>query len=847
MLHATLKSLLAHRVRLLLTACAIALGVAFMAGTFILTATIHRGIDHLFATATTGTDVIVRPAAGAGGQALTHPSIPASLVGRVRAVPGVAAAEGAVTDRGGIIGTEGKLLGGRPGIAVSYPADPALAASYPIRQGTPPKGPDQVAVDAATAAMQGTHVGDRVRVLVGGAARSFTVSAIVGFGQSDGPGLVSLTAFDTATAQRLFGRHDSFDQIDLKAAAGVTPDGLRSRVAGVLPAGFEAVTAASASASQASDLKGQLGFLTDGLLAFALISLFVGAFIIWNTFSILVAQRTRELALLRALGASRRQVLGSVLVEAGVLGLAASLAGLGLGVLAASGLRALLAGAGIDLPATGLELPLGSAAVAVGSGVLVTLVAAFAPARRATAIPPVAALRTTTPAVGGFSTRRLVSGAAVTVAGAAALLAGLFGHIGAGSVLVGGGALAAFIGVTVLCPLFARPLAGAIGAPLRCLPGRTGALARDNAMRNPRRTAATAAALMVGLGLVAASAVLDASLKRTADQAIDQGALAELYVQPADPDSGLDPALARAIAAQPGVAAVSEVRETEAAVAGASFQKLDGIDPATIRQVADLKVRSGSVAALDDAAGNVLVSASAAKAHRWTVGSAVPVRLDTSRGAGTLRVVGTYANKGPFGDYLISLATHDQVTGRRTDTLLLVKATAGTPVGGLKSRIGGMLGAYPGAKVLDQAGFKRATGATLDQILNLLVALLALAVIIALLGIVNTLALSVVERTRELGLLRAIGMRRGQVGAMVAGEAVIIALFGALLGMACGVGLGSALAAALTRGNGAAMVAVPGTQLLVCVIGAGIAGILAAIAPARRAAELNVLAAIASE
>ncbi len=876
MLRATLKGLLAHRVRLILTACAIALGVGFMAGTFILTATISHGIDNMFASASAGTDVIVRPVASSTGssggnsnsQSLARSTVPASLVSQVRQVrqvAGVAAADGATSDRAGIVGSDGKVIGGRSGFAVSYPPDAALASAYPLRQGRAPAGPTEVAIDAATAAQQGLHVGDRVRVVAGGRARPFTISGIVGFGQADGPGVVGMVAFDAVTAQQLYGRHNTYDEIDLKAAAGVTPAALRSRVAGVLPSDDEAVTAASAAATQASDLRGQISFLTNGLLAFALISLFVGAFIIWNTFSILVAQRTRELALLRALGASRRQVLRSVLVEAAVLGLVASLAGLGLGVLAASGLQALLRGASINLPSTGLDLPVGDAALAVGTGVLITLVAAFAPARKATLIAPIAALRTTTPAVGGFSTRRpsmqaseampsmggrrsrLVSGAVVAVAGSAALLAGLFGHTGAGSLLVGGGALAAFIGVTVLCPLFAKPLAGAIGAPLRRLPGRTGVLARDNAMRNPKRTAATAAALMVGLALVAASAVLDASLKRAADQAIDQGTLAELYVQPADPDSGLDPALAHSIAAQPGVAAVGEVRETEGTIAGASFQKVDGVDPAVVGQVADLKVKSGSVAALSDAAGNLLVSASAAKSHHWTVGSAVPVKLDKSKGAGTLRVVGTFAGKGSFGDYLISLTSYDQITGQPTDTLLMVKAVPGAPVAALKARISGLLGAYPGAKVLDQAGFKQATGATLDQILNLLVALLALAVVIALLGIVNTLALSVVERTRELGLLRAIGMRRGQVGAMIAGEAMIIAIFGALLGIVLGVGLGSALAAALTRGNGAAVVAIPGTQLLVYVIGAGFAGILAAIAPARRAAKLNVLTAIASE
>jgi putative ABC transport system permease protein len=849
MLRATLKSLLAHRLRLALTACAVALGVAFMAGTFILTATIRHGVDSLFANASAGTDVIVRPVAatttGTAGRPLGRASVPASLVGQVRSVAGVAVADGVIRDRAGIIGKDGKVAGGRVGVVTSWPADPALATGYPVRQGRPPAGPGEVAIDAASARRQGLHMGDQVRVLVHGTARPFTISAIVGFGQADGPGPVSLAAFDAATAQRLLGKSGTFDELDLKADAGVTAAALRDRVAGMLPGGLEAVTAASAAATQAEDLRHGIGFLTNGLLVFALISLFVGAFIIWNTFSILVAQRTRELALLRALGASRRQVLRSVLLEAGVVGTVASAAGLGLGVLAAAGLRALLRGAGIDLPASGLELPASSAAIAVGTGIAVTVAAAVAPARRATTVAPIQALREAAPTLRTFSTRRLVAGAALLVPGTAALLTGLFGGTGGGAVLVGGGALAVFIGVTVLGPLFARPLAWVIGAPLRPLPARAGQLARDNAMRNPKRTAATAAALMVGLALVSASAVLDASLKRTADQAIDRGSRADLYVQSPDPDSGLAPALARSLAAQPGVAAVSELREVDATVAGASFQKVDGIDPGTVEQVADLDVRSGSVAALGNGDA-LLVASTAASAHHWTIGSPVTIRFEKT-GASTLRVAGTYANKGAFGDYLVSLDTFARATGRTVDTLLMVKA-AGTGVGALQARIGGLLGPYPGAKVLDQSGFKRSTGAALDQILNLITALLALAVLIALLGIVNTLALSVVERTRELGLLRAIGMRRSQLGAMVAGEAVIIAVLGAVLGITLGVGLGSALADALTAAsNGSAVVTVPGAQLVLYVIGAGIAGIVAAIAPARRAARLDMLTAISSD
>jgi putative ABC transport system permease protein len=842
MLRATLKTLLAHRLRLGLTACAVALGVAFMAGTFILTATIRQGVDDLFTTAASGTDVIVRPAHSDATSG--RPTVPASLLGRVRSVAGVALADGTVTDRAGIVDREGGILGGRVGIGASWPADPPLATRYPVRQGRPPAGPGEVAIDAASARRAGLRVGDQVGVVVHGAARPFTVSAVVGFGHADGPGPVSLVAFDTYTAQRLFGRQASFDELDLKARPGTTASALRERVATVLPQGTEAVVAASAAATQAEDLRSGLGFLTNGLLAFALISLFVGAFMIWNTFSILVAQRTRELALLRALGASRRQVMRSVLIEAGVVGAVASAAGLGLGVLAATGLHALLRGAGIDLPSSGLELPAGSAAIAVATGIAITVAAAAAPAHRATRIAPIAALREAAASQRPFSTRRLVAGVGLLAVGTAALLFGLLGHVSHGAVVVGAAALAVFIGATVLGPLLARPLCWAIGAPLRWLPARTGRLARDNAMRNPKRTAATAAALMVGLALVSASAVLDASIKQASDRAIDRGSKADLFVQAADTDTGLDPALARAVAGQPGVAVVSEQREAEATIAGSRFQRVDGIDPASVGQVADLQVRSGSLGALagPDA---MLVASGTAAAHHWTIGSRVPIHFDGT-GTRSFEVAGTFSGKGAFADYLLGLDTFSRASGRGTDSLLMIKSAA-NQARAVRARISPLLGAYPGAKLLDQNGFKRSASATLDQVLNLMTALLALAVLIALLGIVNTLALSVVERTRELGLLRALGMRRTHLGAMVACEAVIIAVLGAVLGTALGLGLGSALADALTGGMGPVSVTVPATRLVVYVVAAAAGGVLAAIAPARRAAKLDMLAAITTE
>ncbi len=815
---ASLKNLVSHKVRLVLTALAIALGVAFMSGTFTFTATLQHDLDNLFRSVDAGTDVIV---AHAGS------TVPADLVDRIRSVPGVSAAEGAILDQAQLTTVDGQLAGAGPGIATSWRTDSSLAAAYPVHAGHAPVAPDEVAIDQTSASTYGYHVGDSVGVVVRGKVSTYRVAAIVGFGNGNGMGR-SLIMFTGPTAQQVFGRTGVYDQIEVHGTGGA--DALRNRIAAVLPSGVTAVTGAQQAADQSRSLRDDLGFLTDALLAFAAVAVFVGGFVIWNTFSILVAQRTRELALLRALGASRRQVLVTVLTEAALLAVVSSAAGVGLGVLAAKGLSAMMRTFGLDLPSAGPQIPLSGTAFAVGTGILVTLVAAAAPARRATRVAPVAAMRDAAPAPYAFSGKRLSFGAAVTVVGLGLLVLGLF--TGAGALAAGTGAVVTVLGVNLLAPLAARPVLRAFGAPLRRFTGR---LARDNAAHNPRRTAATAAALMIGLAAVAGVAVLVDSIKTVSAGDIGRASRADLYVTPGGSDGTLDPALAQAIAARPGVGAVAEVRRIDATVAGLAHQNVYGVDPGTIGTLTDLGIRSGGF----DGHG-MLVSVKQADAHHWKVGDTVTV--DFGRSTVDVPIAGTFANRGPLGDYLLDLSTYDGYSGKPVDSLVLVRAAS--PVPALRTDLQGLLRPYPGAQVLDRAGYESASAAQLDQILALVTGLLVLAVVIALLGIVNTLALSVTERTRELGVLRAIGMRRGQLAMTVTIEAGLIAVFGALLGLVLGTGLGAVLAAALTS---TVTLTVPVGQLAAYLVAAVLAALLAAAAPARRASRMDVLTAIASE
>ena len=849
MWRATFKGILAHKLRLLLTALAVVLGVGFVAGTYILTDTMNSAFDGLFQQIDSGTAVEVTgvpnfTASGPGGQAAgSAQRVPASLVPVIQGVPGVRVAEGNIGGYAQLIDKHGKAIttGGAPTLGTSWTSDSEMNP-LTIRQGRAPERSGEIAIDAGTATKYGFHVGDRAKVLLQDSSMEATIVGIVGFGKTDNLLGATLVAFDTATAETAFNARDAFDAIQVAAAPGVSSVQLRDRIQQVLPKAFQAKTGQETATANTNDIKKALSFLTVALLVFADISLFVGAFIIYNTFSILVAQRTRELALLRALGASRSQVRRVVLAEAAVVGVVASVLGLGFGFLIAVGLQALLKAFGIDLPTTTLVVLPRTLVVAVAIGLGTTIVSSIAPASRASKVAPMAALRDAQPTYATFSTRRTILGTLVTLGGAAALFLGLFGSTSKGALLVGLGAAVVFLGVAVLSPLFARPLAGALGAPLSKLSGISGKLARENAMRNPKRTASTAAALMIGLGLVAFVSIFAASVKTSTNDALEETLKAD-YVMTSSSFTGFSQGAAKELAAQSAFGAVSEVRQGIMGYKGKS-QQVGAVDPSTITQVTQVSMVSGSVSALSTDNG-LMVWQQTATSNGWKVGDTVPVEFNRT-GKLDLRIVGIYSDNRLLGNYVISLETYDRNFTEQLDTFVLATTAPSVNPAESKATAAKVARAFPNLKLQDQAAFRKSQASQIDQLLGLVTALLGLAILIALFGIVNTLALSIFERTREIGLLRAVGMARRQVRTMIRWESVIIAVFGAVLGIAVGVFFGWAMVQAL-KDQGITSLTIPGGQLLIYVVVAGVAGVLAAIWPARRAARLNVLDAIASE
>ena len=851
MLWTTLQDLLAHRFRLFATALAVTLGVAFTAGTFMLTDTVTKTFDSLFGDVYANTDAVVRGVSqfeGPQSMGAQRPRVPASLVDAVQAVPGVAAAEGRSLGYARLIDKNGQAMGnpanGAPTLGYGWGSNAKLNP-FDIKDGRAPQAPGEVVIDAQSFKDAHFTLGDRTTVLVQGPPQQVRIVGTVTFGGADSPGGATVVAFTESEAQRLIAEPGKYDEIAVVAAKGVSQAEVTQRIAAVLPKTTEVVTGAAITKENQNTIRKAMGFFTTFMLIFAVVAVLVGAFMIFNTFSITVAQRARENGLLRALGASKRQVLGSVLVEAFVVGVIASVLGLGLGFLVAYGLKALLSVLGSEIPATGLVFSMRTVVVSLLAGVGVSLFAALSPARKAAKIAPVAAMQAPVTGSSGYgSKQRVIVGTVVLVGGVGSLLTGLFADVGNAMPVVGLGALMVFFGVSILGRTISLPLSRLIGAPLPRLRGVPGDLARENAMRNPKRTAASASALMIGVALVGFITIFVSSAKSSIDAVIDRNFTGDLVLDSgAGINGGIDPGMTQRLNTLPQVAAATGLRVGAAEVDG-SVTQVVGVDPATAFQLVDVQPIEGKPNALAPA-DTIAVHKDVAKAKGLKIGDVVPVRFKDT-GLQHLRIAMIYGEDRLAGEWFLGKAAMEANSANRLDWEVYVKRAPGTSVADVRKAVEAVTASYPGVKVMDRAEYGKQVGAPFNQMLALVYALLGLAILIALLGIGNTLALSIMERTRELGLLRAVGMTRRQLRRMVRWESVIISVQGTLLGLLIGVFLGWAMVKALAD-KGIEVFDIPVTSLAVVVVLGALAGMVAAIWPGRRAAKLDVLRAVVSE
>ncbi|HET7325716.1 MAG TPA: FtsX-like permease family protein [Nocardioidaceae bacterium] len=847
MLRAAWKNLLARKLRLLMSGFAIVIGVAFVAGSLIFTDTLNRAFDSIFAGSVG--DVVVRPEGATGSETQSSLTVPASVVATAAGAEGAQRADGNVTAFGVfVVGEDGKVIGaqGAPGLGLNYNDAPAAhdLDGLTVAEGRAPQRAGEVALDSSTAEKAGYAVGDQVPIVTSGdkAALEAELVGIADFGGGSLAG-ASLTIFDTETAQDLFHHgKDVYTDVWVTADDGVSQQQLADSVNEVLPAGFVADTGDDVADEQASDVTEALSFITTFLLVFAAIALFVGSFLIINTFSILVAQRSRELALLRALGAHRRQVTRSVLFEALVIGFVGSTLGLALGFGLAQGLKAVFAQFGLDLSGSGLAFEPRTAILAYAVGMLVTAFAAYLPARRASRISPIEALRDDVAMPESSLRRRLVIGVAMIAVGGAGIGLGLFSGVDEAVWFVGAGVLLVLLGVALTSPVIGRPVVALVGLFYRRAFGTVGRLAEQNAVRNPRRTAATASALMIGLALVSTMAIVGQSAKASVDESIENSFAADFVVSNAV-GVPFSPSVADRVEQVDGVETVARLRYAATKVDG-SRAVVGGVDPAGFARALEVNVVEGS---LDDVGGSrgILVDEGRAEETGVQVGDTVSVALP--RADQSFEVVGLFEPvPGVYTSYLTSLEALAAGGVAPADNSAYVVATDGADRDEVAAGIDAVIADLPTVTLKDQAEYAEEQRAPIDQMLTLIYALLALAVIIAVLGIVNTLALSVIERTREVGLLRAVGLSRRQLRTMVRLESVVIALLGSTLGVVLGVVFGLVLLQSVAD-EGLTAVQVPAGQLAAFVGASAVVGVLAAVWPARRAAKLDVLRAITTE
>jgi putative ABC transport system permease protein len=846
-----------RKLRVLLTAIAIALGVALMAGTYILTDTINQSFAAIFKTANAGHDVVVTPTQSLGRKVRSQVSpITEGTLARVRRVAGVAEAAGGIFNLGTFLDVHGKRLttGGAPAFVASE--GPKRFESFEPIAGRFPVNADELAIDQATANRSNLKLGGEMQVAGSAPARRYRIVGIVKFAGSKSFGGAGAAILTLAEAQRVVGEQGQYDQIDVAAQAGVTPTELRDRIRAVLPRTVDVRTGAQQADKLTSDLESNLGFLRTFLLIFAYVSLFVGAFIIFNTFSITVAQRTREFGLLRTLGASRRQILRSVVLEGLLLGVGGSLLGLLGGIALAPALNELFKAFGADLPNNGSVLETRTIVVSLLVGTTVTLAAGLMPALRATRVPPIAALRegVEIPPRTPITRGRL----AVPILLALVVIRLVLGIVQGEGV----GTIAIFVAVGLVF-LYIRLRQRTRGRHYRVVPalaralgvlvtwrGITGRLARENSIRQPGRTMVTAAALTVGLALVTLVAVLADGFKTSIDRAVSRSFAGDLIVENSQVESeqGIPALVAPALRRVPGVASATPIAFTAGRLRGSSDNaSVTAVDPSTFEQVYRIDWKQGSAATLLSlgSTGTVLTKGYASS-HHLKVGQTLLVLTPTGRRVPlTVRGIATDEAR-VLGNLTIALPLARSAFGQRDDAVDFVSYAPGASNAQVQPAVDRLLAAYfPQAESLTAAQFKENRASMINKLLALIYVLLALSVIVSLFGIVNTLVLSIYERTRELGMMRAIGTSRRQVRQMIRYESIITALIGGVLGLAIGV-LGGVIAALALSSSGFVL-SIPVGTLFVLLIVAALAGVIAAQAPARRAAKIDLLEALAGE
>ncbi|MDF9813599.1 FtsX-like permease family protein [Streptomyces sp. SPB162] len=859
MFRTALRNVLAHKARLLMTVLAVMLGVAFVSGTMVFTDTIGDAFQKSSAKSYENVSVAVKPgfptgsadgspsgASGSTDKAVRNepPHLTQRQLETVRALPGAASATGIVSGFTAVADKDGKLIGdGWSTRGGNYSAGKdGTDARYAMTDGRAPQKPEEVALDSRTADRAGLQVGDTVRMSVDGPVMRQTVTGV--FDTDDGNVAAggSLVLFDTPTAQKLFAKPGRFEEIDVKAAPGTSQAALKAATEKALPKGTEVVTGQQLADEEAEQIASAMSGLNTGLLVFAGIALFVGTFIIANTFTMLVAQRTKELALMRAVGASRRQVTRAVLIEAFVVGLTAAVVGLVTGIGIAVGMRSLLGTTGATLPDGPLVIGPGTIVSSMVVGVAVTMLAAWLPARRASRIAPVAAMSSVhAPATAKSLVLRNTLGALLAGAGAALVLvgSGMDGKDGKLPLGAGGGLL--LIGVFVLTPLLSRPVIAAAGPLLRPF-GVTGKLARQNSVRNPRRTAATASALMIGLTLITGLTVIATSVQKGIDRMAADSIKADYTISMVNRVTDLSPEVAKTVSGLGDVTASSPMRNAWIEVGGES-RSVTGVNPRTIAQLVNLDFTSGSAGGLGGS--TVVVDDKTAENGGWKVGDTLPAVYD-DKAKGALKVGGIYHGNEILEGVLVDTATLDPHLEKISDMKVLVKTADGTSAAA-KDSLRKALGDNPAIKVQDRADISEEAGGVISMMLNMLYGLLAMAVIVAVLGVINTLAMSVFERSHEIGMLRAIGLDRRDVKRMVRFESLLISLFGALLGIGLGVFLGWAAGRLIAGSMDSYTMIVPWDRIAIFLGGAALVGVLAALWPARRAARLNMLTAIKAE